>query len=385
VPVPLPVEPRLGPPDEREVRHLLCGIVSAAAPSDGLTSLQQLVIEATFDAMTGFTVVCSDASPIDPESFAEGLADRDRAFRTRILQVALLAALVLRPLPSDVAERVEAFARALCVDDDMLLVARRYASGQLGLAQFDFQRNGYTASWSPERATALHTSRELADAWELSLDDPALAARWRALADLPDGTLGRGVADFYRARGFAYPGLPDSAPPLLAQHDWVHVLADYGSTVESELEVFALIARANDDPKGFSLLAMVVSLFETGYLRSGAGLFEASPGQLSHEGVAVRVADAMRRGALAHTATSPSVDFLAVDWFDLAHLSLGEARTHFGLPPKSRRAVEARSAGPFAPGGISPYQERHGREAAAAVGRAYESFGATPPSGPSRT
>jgi hypothetical protein len=53
----------------------------------------------------------------------------------------------------------------------------------------------------------------------------------------------------------------------------VHVLADFGTTVESELEVFGFIARANDDMRAFSLLAMVVSLFETGSLRTGAGLF----------------------------------------------------------------------------------------------------------------
>ena len=94
-----------------------------------------------------------------------------------------------------------------------------------------------------------------------------------------------------------YPGRPGSAPPLLAQHDWVHVLADYGTTVESELEVFAFIARANDDMRAFSLLAMVVSLFETGYLRTGAGLFEARPGT-SRGARGDRVADAMRRGAL---------------------------------------------------------------------------------------
>jgi hypothetical protein len=56
----------------------------------------------------------------------------------------------------------------------------------------------------------------------------------------------------------------------------VHVLADFGTTVESELEVFAFIAQANDDLHAFSLLAMVVSLFETGYLKAGAGLIQAS-------------------------------------------------------------------------------------------------------------
>ena len=61
-----------------------------------------------------------------------------------------------------------------------------------------------------------------------------------------------GVFRLYQSRGFVFPGLPGSAPPLLAQHDWVHVLADYGTTVESELEVFAFIARANDDMRAFS-------------------------------------------------------------------------------------------------------------------------------------
>src|SRR5262249_44221470 len=151
--------------------------------------------------------------------------------------------------------------------------------------------------------------------------------------------LGERVAAFYRARGFSYPGLPGSAPPLLAQHDWVHVVADYGSTVESELEVFAYISRANDDPSGFSLLAMVVSLFETGYLQREAGLFEASPGWMSqNRQIATRMADAMLRGARGKNGAtgSDSIDFmLGVDWFELASLPVEDVRRQFGLQPKS--------------------------------------------------
>lgn len=80
-------------------------------------------------------------------------------------------------------------------------------------------------------------------------------ARWSSLENCPPGSLGRGVFEFYRSRGFSFPGLVGSAPPLLAQHDWVHVLADYGTTIESELEVFMFIARANADPRAFSLVA----------------------------------------------------------------------------------------------------------------------------------
>src|SRR5437899_1755712 len=287
----------LEPPDADEVLMLSRGVVSAVMPADGLSELQKVLIEALFEAMTGHPAAL-DAPPVGAEEFAMALARRNAVFRTRIVQNMVLAALVLRPLPRDVADRVAGFARALSVDDGMLSVAREFAAGSLGLAAADFEHNGYTATWSAADTAALHASTVLATPWDAAVHDEPLAAQWRELEALPAGTLGRRITEFYRARGFAYPGLPGSAPPLLAQHDWVHVLADYGTTVESELEVFAFIARANDDLHAFSLLAMVVSLFETGELSKAAGFFEASPGHLSTSGMPVRVADAMRRGAL---------------------------------------------------------------------------------------
>ncbi len=362
----------LNPPDADEVAFLARGVVSAAAPPAGLTELQRTLLEATFHEMTGHSMP-ADPEPITPRAYAEGLAARNEMFRTRMVQQMLLAALTLRPLPAVVADQVRAFAAELGIHEGLVDVAQEFAAGTLGLAALDFDRNGYTSDWSEERATSLHTTTPLAAAWDQSVQDPDLAARWCALEHLPDVTLGRRVADFYRARGFAYPGLPGSAPPLLAQHDWVHVLADYGTRVESELEVFAFIARANDDPRGFSLLAMVVSLFETGYLRAGAGLFESFPGQLSRRGVAERVADAMRRGALV----SGSWDFLAVDWFELAPLTVEEARVHVGLTPKGERALAAGSVGPWEPGGISEYQWKAGEQRARDEGRPYDPYGAS--------
>jgi hypothetical protein len=259
----------------------------------------------------------------------------------------------------------------------MLGVARRFARGSFGLALIDFQRSGYMETWDPTHSRVLHTARDLEDAWQVVSRDEALAQRWESLRHLPDGTLGREVANFYDARGFAFPGRPGSAPPLLAQHDWVHVLAGYGSTVESEIEVFGFIARANDDARAFSLLAQVVSLFETGYAASGLGLFEYDRGHLSHQGVAVRLADALRRGALAAAANN-SIDFLSVDWFEHAETPIDDARARFGIAAKDPRAVHAGSATPWEAGGISPFQYRAGNEAAAAQGRRYDSYGAAP-------
>ena len=375
-PLPSPGDTLLTPPDADEVRHLADGVLAAIAPPEGRTEFQELLVASAFEAMTGHPVDTRDRPSIAPDAFAAGLARRNEAFRTRILQTMILGALVLRPLPTEVAGRVGAFARAMSVDDGMLAVTQRLAEGQLGLASVDFDRNGYTADWQPDRADALHTSTALAEAWQFSENDPALAARWAALEDLPDGTLGRRMWEFYQARGFAFPGLPGSAPPLLAQHDWVHVLADYGTKVESELEVFAFIARANDNPRGFALLAMVVSLFETGYLETGAGLFEAFPGQLSRDGMAIRVADALRRGALSRGPDGESdVDFLALDWFNIADQTLEDLRERFAITAKSTAATDAGSVGPWEPGGISEYQHATAR---AAARDSYTSYGATP-------
>jgi hypothetical protein len=202
------------------------------------------------------------------------------------------------------------------------------------------------------------------------------------LRDLPAGTLGHDVLRFYDARGFTVPGRAGSAPPLLAQHDWVHVLGGYGSTVESEIEVFAFIARANDDARAFSLLAHIVSLFETGYAAAGMGLFEASRGHLSREGMAVRFADAMRRGALS-AAANDSIDFLAVDWFEHADQPIDDVRERLGVVAKDPRAIEAGSVTPWELGGISPFQYRAGNRVADEAGRPYDSYGATPVQPPS--
>ncbi len=379
MPVPLPTDDEvdLTPPSADETRANAILVLSATRTADGNTEFQRLLVEATFEAMTGNRVDTSDLPVVTADQSAEILRRRAAPYRMRMVHMMVLTALVLRPLPPEVADRVAAFSHEMGIDDDLLRTVQQFADSDHALAAVDFERNGYTADWSDEQTAALHTSVPVRG-WDADEDDPALAAAWAALADLPDGTLGRMVHDFYRARGFAFPGSPGSAPPLLAQHDWVHVLADYGTKVEAELEVFAFIARANDDPRGFSLLAMVVSLFETGHLAEGAGLFEAFPGQLSLDGMTVRIGDAMRRGALSHgEGDSPDVDFMAVDWFAHAPLPVEEVRARFGVVPKSAGAVAAGSVGPWEAGGISEAQLAMGHRLAEQLGVDYDGFGAT--------
>lgn len=135
--------------------------------------------------------------------------------------------------------------------------------------------------------------------------------------------------------------------------------------------MFAFIARANDDPRGFSFLAMVVSLFESGMLTSGAGLFEPDAGHLQLAGMPERLADAMRRGALCHG----SIDFLGLDWFEFAHRQLDDLREEFGIVTK-RSGI--RSPGPFDPGGMTSSQWESGHAVARDQGTEYQPWGASP-------
>jgi hypothetical protein len=326
-------------------------------------------------------------APLGPEQFAEALRHRNQAFRERMVQIMLLGEMLLVPIPREVSERVETYAAWLGVGDDMIQVVRRIANGSLGLALIDFERSGYFEQMLAEPPEHLHTSRALDEAWEAACSDDELHARWAALEHCPEGSLGLGVWRFYRARGFTFPGRPESAPPNLAQHDWVHVLADYGSTVESEIEVFGLISRANDDPGAFSLLAMVLGLFETGYLYGAAkGFFEYDRGHLSRDvdRMAVRLADATYRGAMLATHLndagrgSKATDLLATDWFAHADRPVDAVRAEYGLLPRSEAAIAAGSTTPWEHGGISPFQYAHGRDVAHAEEHEYDSFGAEP-------
>jgi hypothetical protein len=381
VPLPTPESVNLERPNAVEAQTLADGIASAVAGREGLLPVQRSMILAFFPAMTDHPVTLDDRPAIAPAELAKKLERRNLQFRSRAVQIMLLCALVRHPIPDEVAENVASFARELGVEDGMVDIAREFAHGSLGLAAHDFIRNGYEGTWNAEEsAAATHSSHQLTQAWEFSVDDPELAAQWAALESLPSDSIGRKVWEMYQSRGFTFPGTPGSAPPLLAQHDWVHVLGDYGTTVESEVEVFGLIARANDDLHAFSLLAMVISLFETGYLATGAGLFQSSTGHFSSDpNMAIRLADALLRGALCHddVTDSNSIDFLKMDWFSVAHLSCDELRERFHLVPKSEEAVAAGSVGPWEQGGISPFQVNAGRELAAKSGRPYDAHGAS--------
>ena len=150
--------------------------------------------------------------------------------------------------------------------------------------------------------------------------------------DMPAGSWGRGVADFYARHGFPFPGERHGIYEVGARHDFVHVLADYETTPEGELDVFAFIAACMPDEKGLVLLAVTIGLFQDGAIHHVAGKLVkiARTDTLSDDGAAARWAEALERGNRC------PVDVMGgIDHFALAPMPLDEARVRLGVEPRT--------------------------------------------------
>jgi hypothetical protein len=334
------------------------GIASAVEPDGGLTAAQVSLLGAVHDAATGHAVDFADLDALGPDDLAAALALRPSTFRHRVVHLMVLGELILRPISPDVARRVEVYAVALGIDDRFVRIARRYAQGAFGLAWLDLHRSGFAEHWERARMDQLRTDVRLEHQLAAGVEDAVLAERWMSFADFEPGTLGRGVWDMYRGRGFGLPGSVGGASAYLAQHDFVHVLADYGTNLDGELEVFALIGRADPDPKGFAWLATLIGLFETGYV-ADAGFFSGDLRErhLDSPPMHVRIADALRRGQ--RLCERLDVDLLEIDFHEVVDRPISQVRDELGFDPKGEAALDAGSPGAFDLAGMSRIQREY--------------------------
>ena len=189
----------------------------------------------------------------------------------------------------------------------------------------------WVAKFPPDRKRSavlqgLHAAQEQNGGW---LSDELIAAVAKYL-DIPP-VWAYEVASFYERHDFPFPGEKHGIYELGARHDWVHVLADYETTPEGELDVFAFIAASMKDHRGLVLLAVTLGLFQNGSIKHVEMklIRNRREDTLSDAGAIERWADAFRRGAAC------PVDVMGeIDLFAHKDVPLAEARTMFGVVPK---------------------------------------------------
>ena len=145
-----------------------------------------------------------------------------------------------------------------------------------------------------------------------------LTARYRALANLPAGSFGRTLYDFFATYEVKLPGEPQGLP--WSMHEVYHVLSEYGVALEAELLLTAFMGGTHEDG------CLDQMLF--GLLSYHAG--KQIVGGVVSEGLFVPddYFRAMARGA--------SVTVNLVNRWDLwsvVEVPMTELRTHYGIPP----------------------------------------------------
>ena len=290
-------------------------------------------------------------------TLAEEFKNVNEVIRHRIFQLFTLTELVLDPLPVQATETLRHVAEALGIEDDFIEIAREYSEGAYGIAASDLSRKGYMGNPDivKKGGQLMHVHKTLTDPFEVDEDDPKLLDQWLALEDCPRGTLGRNIWEYYQSRGFVFTGQKGSVNPTIAQHDWIHLLCDYNTTIEGELEVFSFIGSAIPDIKGFSFLVAIVSLFETGRLESwGGGVLNADKGHLDLPGMPERLADAIRRGRSCNKDV-----MYGIDYFEYKNMQIDDVRRILNIVGKDE---ELDSPGVWHPNGITAYQREHGNK-----------------------
>lgn len=185
--------------------------------------------------------------PITPEELAVAIADPE--IRAALVQYMVFMAMIDGDIDPAEIVAVEAFARGLHVSEPALRTMKLYVSNHHTIMAIDLARR----SFGPDKLKAIWREEGVGGLWKivraaLGGTNEAMAARFRALGELPEGTLGRALFEFYRANGFAPPGEKHGVPDNMLFHDIGHVLAGYPT-----------------DPTG----EMRIAGFQTGYLDAG--------------------------------------------------------------------------------------------------------------------
>lgn len=289
---------------------------------------QPELLRVLFDRLLGVALDWEQLEPAQPEQVAAALPDPEQ--RRELIELLVMLELLCRPIPLPLQRSLEHWAKALAVEDEVLVLARDLSRRSQAIATADFYRLNWIGEGDPQDDPHFQALLEHygSAAYALTVEaDPTELRRWRALADCPAGSLGRGLWNFYAQRGFRLPGEVGGGNAALAHHDWVHLLAGYDTTPIGELEVTAFMAAASRSRGAMLGFLGAVSIYETGLLRSVV-LSADYAHTLTAPGAVERVAAAIQRGAACRIDP-----LLAVDYFALADQPLELIRRDWGLEP----------------------------------------------------
>jgi len=220
-----------------------------------LLAVQKYILRQSFDLEA--------LAPIEPAELATAVASP--ALREQVINGMIVTSFASGDASSEQVARIEQFADALGVDQPALTNLRRLVQKRLAALRLDIIRHMYIGKelsrlWEDEGFKGLYRVVGTMRGWH---EEPEVAARYRALGELPEGTLGRAYFDHCRSGGFPLPGERYATVERIAIHDVAHVLGGYGTDPEGEMQVAAFTAGFRRE-QGLYILLFVLCQFDLG-------------------------------------------------------------------------------------------------------------------------
>lgn len=296
------------------------GALKAVATAHGeFTEEERSAIE----AIAGLLGVRADLDQL-PETPPDAIADvlPDPAWRERLVQAAIVVAVMDGEATKDEAALIDRYAKALGVNEPRQKNLHQVIGGHMLrlridlVRRFPIMRQLFSETWSEEGLPGVW---RLVKAFRGQAVDPALAWKHKELGLLPEGTLGREFWKHMTREHFAFPGEPGGIATRACHHDLTHVLCGYGTDPEGECQIAAFYAGyKREDP--FAFIFSTLLMFQLGIKLSPI----ATPAKLKwHPDLVLR---ALQRGA---GVTRDLTDHW--DYFEDVALPIAEVRRKYGI------------------------------------------------------
>ena len=320
---------RLIQPDPAAALLGLRAMKTVATTSGAILPAQRALMEAAKKMILHIDADIDALPPVTPAELAKGFPGAE--LRQQLVNGMMVNILADGVPARETVAKVEEFAAALGVEAAELTDIRLIAEGHMLIAKLDFLRRGHIGDIFRDQlalkgplgfAKSVLTMRGI-------IEDRALAARYRAWEKLPEGTLGRGLIDFYNQHGFAVPGEPGGFPEAGLYHDFCHVLGGYSTEPEGEIQV-AFFSAAFKKERPFYLALFSVMIFSAGIqMRPTSDPF-VTVGLLAKPGMAELMLAAIERGSKVNTDLTDKWDYWP--WIETP---IDEVRQKLNILPKA--------------------------------------------------
>jgi hypothetical protein len=268
----------------------------------------------------GFQGALRDLPILDLDALAAAIPEAEQ--RTALVQRLVMMAMLDGEVVQEEIEQTKQIARYLRVKEQAVRQMEEFLDGKLQLLAYDLVRRAPTEGRSSftdlARAAGLKGMVRRAGKARSHVDD-ALAAPYRGLSAMPEGSLGRAIHAHFTDNGFPFPGQKDGVPAGLLFHELGHVLSGYGTDPDGEVLLGAFEAGYMGDD-GFAAALRVLYTFHLGAQIDPNET--ASQGHFRFDTFQV----AFRRGTAVHTDLR--------SWDPWPHMGkpLGEVRAALGVP-----------------------------------------------------